>query len=79
MHGHQPNFGQLLLLKVHELRWDSALEHALRRLQPGGLVIDASLIGGADAVREFLERRCGLLTMPSAGGGVLKLINSMRR
>jgi beta-N-acetylhexosaminidase len=48
------NLGQLLILKVNELRWDSSLEHFLHRLQPGGIVIDAPLAGGAESTREFL-------------------------
>jgi len=48
------NLGQLLILKVNELRWDSSLEHFLHRLQPGGVVIDAPLAGGPQTVSEFL-------------------------
>jgi beta-N-acetylhexosaminidase len=48
------NLGQLLILKVNELRWDSSLEHIFRRLRPGGVVIDGPLTGGAEGVCEFL-------------------------
>jgi beta-N-acetylhexosaminidase len=50
------NFGQLLILKVSELRWDSSLEHVLRRLRAGGALIDAPLTGGVETVREFLVK-----------------------
>jgi beta-N-acetylhexosaminidase len=48
------NLGQLLILKVNELRWDSSLEHFLHRLQPGGIVVNAPLADGAESVSEFL-------------------------
>jgi beta-N-acetylhexosaminidase len=48
------NLGQLLILKVNELRWDSSLERFLHRVLPGGVVIDAPLTGGAKTVSEFL-------------------------
>jgi beta-N-acetylhexosaminidase len=51
---HQNDLGQLLILKVNEQRWDSSLEHLLRRLNPGGVIIDAPLTGGAESTREFL-------------------------
>jgi beta-N-acetylhexosaminidase len=51
---HQNDLGQLSILKVNELHWDSSLEHLLRRLNPGGVVIDAPLAGGAESTREFL-------------------------
>jgi beta-N-acetylhexosaminidase len=50
----EDSLGQLLILKVNELRWDSSLEHLLHRLRPGGVVIDAPLNGGAEIVCEFL-------------------------
>ncbi|HXX23398.1 MAG TPA: glycoside hydrolase family 3 N-terminal domain-containing protein [Terriglobia bacterium] len=59
------NLGQLLILKVNELRWNSSLERFLRRLQPGGVVIDAPLTGGAGAGREFLTKvACAVPTAP---------------
>jgi beta-N-acetylhexosaminidase len=54
MYTQQDYLGQLLILKVNELRWDSPLERFLRRLRPGGVVIDAPLTGGAETVWEFL-------------------------
>ena len=53
---HQDDLGQLLILKVDELRWDSALERSLRSLRPGGVLIDATLTGGAETVCEFLSK-----------------------
>jgi beta-N-acetylhexosaminidase len=50
------NLGQLLILKVSELRWDSSLAQVLRRLLPAGVVIEAPLTGGAESVSEFLSR-----------------------
>jgi beta-N-acetylhexosaminidase len=59
------NLGQLLILKVNELRWDSSLERFLRRLRPGGVLIDAPLTGGAGAGREFLTKvACAVPTAP---------------
>jgi len=52
----QGNLGQLLILKVNELRWNSSLERLLRRLRPGGVVVDAPLSGGAETVCEFLYK-----------------------
>ena len=51
---HENDLGQLLILKVNGLRWDSSLEYIFRRLRPGGVVIDGSLTGGAEGVCEFL-------------------------
>jgi beta-N-acetylhexosaminidase len=48
------DLGQLLILKVNELRWDSSLEHIFRRLRPGGVVIGAPLTSGAESIHEFL-------------------------
>jgi beta-N-acetylhexosaminidase len=48
------NLGQLLILKVNELRWDSSLEHFLHCLQPGGIVVNAPLADGAESTHEFL-------------------------
>ena len=56
------DLGQLLILKVSELRWDSSLERSLGRLRPGGLVIDAPLTGGAGATREFLIKLARAVT-----------------
>ena len=53
-HLHENDLGQLLILKVNGLRWDSSLEYIFRRLRPGGVVIDGSLTGGAEGVCEFL-------------------------
>jgi beta-N-acetylhexosaminidase len=50
----EDSLGQLLILKVDEVRWDSSLERLLRRLNPGGAVMDAPLTGGAESTREFL-------------------------
>jgi beta-N-acetylhexosaminidase len=50
----EDNLGQLLILKLHELRWNSSFERFLRRLLPGGILIGAPLTGGAEATREFL-------------------------
>ncbi len=59
------NLGQLLILKVSELRWNSSLEHFLRRLRPGGVVIDAPLTGGAETVCEFLFKlACAVPAVP---------------
>jgi len=59
------NLGQLLILAVNELRWNSSLERFLRRLQPGGVVIDAPLTGGAGAGHEFLTKvACAVPTTP---------------
>jgi len=56
------NLGQLLILKVNELRWNSSLERLLRRLQPGGVLIEAPLTDGTDAVRELLSKMAGAVT-----------------
>jgi len=55
------DFGQLLLLKLNELRWNSSLERLLRRLRPGGVLIDGPLADGADTVGEFLFKVAGAL------------------
>jgi beta-N-acetylhexosaminidase len=56
MYTQRENLGQLLILKLNERRWDSSLERLLRRLNPGGVVIDAPLTGGAESTREFLVK-----------------------
>ena len=62
---HENDLGQLLILKVNELRWDSSLEHIFRRLRPGSVVIDGPLTGGAEGVCEFLfEVACALPAVP---------------
>jgi len=48
------NLGQLLILRVNELRWHSSLARLLQRLAPGGVLIDTPLAGGAQTVSEFL-------------------------
>jgi beta-N-acetylhexosaminidase len=53
---HENDLGQLLILKVNGLRWDSSLEHIFRRLRPGGVVIDGPLTGGPEGVCEFLSK-----------------------
>ena len=55
------NLGQLLILAVHELRWDSSLERLLRGLRPGGVLIDAPLTEGAERVGELLFKVAGAL------------------
>jgi beta-N-acetylhexosaminidase len=50
------DLGQLVILKLNEQRWSSSLECFLRRLLPGGVVIDAPLTGGGESAREFLIR-----------------------
>jgi beta-glucosidase-like glycosyl hydrolase len=51
---HQNDLNQLLILKVNALRWDSSLEHFLRRLRPGGLLLGCPLTNGAESTREFI-------------------------
>ena len=58
-HLHDNDLGQLLLLELNELRWDSSLERFLRRLHPGGVLIDAPLTEGAGTVGEFLFKAVG--------------------
>ena len=53
------DLGQLLILKVNELRWNSSLERLLRRLRPGGVLIDAPLVEGAGPVGDFLFKVVG--------------------
>ena len=53
------NPGQFLILKLNELRWDSSLEHLLHRVRPGGILVDAPLTCGAEAVSEFLFKATG--------------------
>jgi len=48
------DLGQLLILRVNELRWDSPLEHLLHRLLPGGILLGTPLTGGAESIHEFL-------------------------
>jgi len=62
---HENDLGQLLLLKLNELCWGSTLEHTLRRLHPGGALVDAPLPDGADTLREFLSNlACSVPTVP---------------
>jgi beta-N-acetylhexosaminidase len=62
---HENDLGQLLIVTLSELRWASSLEHNLRRLSPGGVLIDAPLPNGADALREFLSKlACTVPTVP---------------
>jgi len=56
---HENDLGQLLFLKLDELRWGPALEHTLRRLGPSGVLVDAPLPNGADTLREFLSKLAG--------------------
>jgi beta-N-acetylhexosaminidase len=64
-HLHENDLGQLLILRVNGLRWDSSLEHIFRRLRPGGVVIDGSLTGGAEGVCEFLFKvACAVPAVP---------------
>jgi len=59
------DLGQLLLLKLNELCWGSTLEHTLRRLSLGGVLVDAPLPNGADTLREFLSKlACSVPTLP---------------
>ena len=58
----QHDLGQLLILGVDELRWDSALERSLRSLRPGGVLINATLTGGAGKVSEFLFKVASTLS-----------------
>jgi len=58
-HLHENDLGQLLLLKLNELRWNSSLERLLRRLRPGGVLIDGPLTDGAETVGEFLFKVVG--------------------
>jgi len=51
---HQNDLGQLLILRVNELSWDSSLEHFLHRLLPGGILRSAPLTGGAESIHEFV-------------------------
>jgi len=53
------DLGQTLFLKLNQLRWNSSLEHTLRQLCPGGVLVDASLHGGAESCREFLSKVAG--------------------
>ena len=57
--------GQLLFLKLNELRWNSSLEHTLPRLCPGGVLVDAPLPNAAENVLEFLSKAAGAVpTVP---------------
>jgi beta-N-acetylhexosaminidase len=56
---HENNLGQLLILKVNGLRWDSSLEHVFHRLLPGGILLGAPLTSGAESLREFLLKLAG--------------------
>jgi beta-N-acetylhexosaminidase len=59
------NLGQLLILKLPELRWNSSLERFLRRLLPGGIVIGAALADGPGSTHEFLLKVAGAVpTVP---------------
>jgi beta-glucosidase-like glycosyl hydrolase len=51
---HQNDLGQLLILKMNERRWSSSLEFLLHRLLPGGILLGAPFINGAESTREFL-------------------------
>jgi len=68
------DLGQLLLLKLNEVRWDSSLARSLHRLNPSGVLIDAPLDGGAEKVHEFLFKVSGtvaalpLLALREEGG-----------
>jgi beta-N-acetylhexosaminidase len=42
------------MLKVNERRWSSSLEHSLRRLLPGGILLGAPFTHRAESTREFL-------------------------
>jgi beta-N-acetylhexosaminidase len=65
MYTYHDDLGQLLLLKVNELRWDSSLERCLRRLRPGGVVIDSPLTAGAETVCEVLSKvACAVPPVP---------------
>ena len=62
---HENDLGQLLFVKLNELRWGSTLEHTLRRLSPGGVLVDAPLPNGADDLREFLSKlACSVPAVP---------------
>ncbi len=62
---HENDLGQLLFLKLDELRWGSTLEHTLRRLHPGGVLVDAPLPNAAEKLREFLSKLAGSIpTVP---------------
>jgi beta-N-acetylhexosaminidase len=62
---HENDLGQLLFLKLDELRWGSTLEHTQRRLSLGGVLVDAPLPEGADILREFLSKlACPFPTAP---------------
>jgi beta-N-acetylhexosaminidase len=73
---HQNDLGQLLILKVSELPWNSSLERFLRRMLPAGVVIDAPLTGGAESVSEFLFKAANavpavpLLALREEGGAM---------
>ena len=56
---HENDLGQLLFLKLNELRWGSTLEHTLRRLHPGGVLVDAPLPSAAENLRELLSKVAG--------------------
>ena len=59
------DLGQLLFLKLDELRWGSTLEQTLRRLSPGGVLVDAPLPSGPGTLREFLSKlACAVPTVP---------------
>lgn len=70
------NLGQLLILALKELRWDSSLERLLDRFRPGGILIDAPLTAGVEALAEFLSKAAGavatlpLLTIREEGGAM---------
>jgi beta-N-acetylhexosaminidase len=62
---HENDLGQLLMLTLRELRWNSSLEHTLRRVHPGGVLVDAPLPSAAENVREFLSKAaCSVPTVP---------------
>jgi beta-N-acetylhexosaminidase len=51
---HQNDLGQLLILKVNGLRWDSPLENFIRRLLPAGILLGAPFTHSAESTCEFL-------------------------
>jgi len=56
---HEHDLGQLFLLKLNELHWDSSFERLLHRLRPGGILVDAPLTCSAEGVSKFLFKASG--------------------